>query len=320
MTRPHVPQEVLDAAHARKTARLERDWAEADRLKAVIEAAGWRVVDRGSDFALSPAHAPDVVEGGHVRYGASESVPSRLSEAATALATVILRATDDPAALERSVVALRAHAPRETQLVVVADDPSPEVSDALDRLGAAGEPGLETLWTSARLGLAASINAGIRRAAGSVVIVLDAAVEPTGDIVTPLVEALADHSVAIAGAGGLAGVDIRDLADGGPGDVVALDGTCLAVRRVDASGRGPLDERFRIPRLLGTWWSLVLRDQDEAAPRRAIALGNLPVARRGSPADGLDPAERERSVKRDRYRILERFRERPDLMGGAAQG
>ena len=55
MTRPHVPDEVLSAAHDRARARADHDWAEADRLRAEIEAAGWKVVDRGTDFALSPA-------------------------------------------------------------------------------------------------------------------------------------------------------------------------------------------------------------------------------------------------------------------------
>ena len=59
MTRQHIPQPVLDAAHARAAARAAQDWSEADRLRAEIEAAGWKVVDRGTDFALSPAAPPD---------------------------------------------------------------------------------------------------------------------------------------------------------------------------------------------------------------------------------------------------------------------
>ena len=59
-----------------------RDWAEADRLREEIEAAGWKVVDRGTDFALSPAAPPDVEDDVGVRYGASANVPSRLDEPA----------------------------------------------------------------------------------------------------------------------------------------------------------------------------------------------------------------------------------------------
>ena len=63
MTRTRIPDEVLTAAHERAAARAAKDWATADRLRAEIEAAGWTVVDRGTDFALSPAAPPDIEEG-----------------------------------------------------------------------------------------------------------------------------------------------------------------------------------------------------------------------------------------------------------------
>ena len=80
LTRQRIPEEVLTAAHERAKARAARDWATADRLRGEIESAGWTIVDRGTDFALSPASPPDVEEGGGVRYGASRNVPSRLDE------------------------------------------------------------------------------------------------------------------------------------------------------------------------------------------------------------------------------------------------
>ena len=49
MSRQRIPDEVLSTAHARSAAREARDWAEADRLRAEIEAAGWRIADRGPD-------------------------------------------------------------------------------------------------------------------------------------------------------------------------------------------------------------------------------------------------------------------------------
>ncbi len=39
------PQEILDLLEARQTARAARDWAEADRLRDSITAAGWRIED-----------------------------------------------------------------------------------------------------------------------------------------------------------------------------------------------------------------------------------------------------------------------------------
>ena len=53
-----------------------------------------------------------------------------------------------------------------------------------------------------RLGRGAAANVGIRRATGSVVVIVDTSVEATGDIVTPLVRALDDPTVAVAGGSG----------------------------------------------------------------------------------------------------------------------
>ncbi|MEA2548457.1 MAG: hypothetical protein QOE42_1055, partial [Chloroflexota bacterium] len=90
MTRAYIPQEILAAAHERSAARAARDWEAADRLRGDIEAAGWRVIDAGTDFRLEPAHAPDREEAGRVRYGRSAAVPSRLDEAPAGRATVVL--------------------------------------------------------------------------------------------------------------------------------------------------------------------------------------------------------------------------------------
>jgi glycosyl transferase family 2 len=315
VTRQRIPEAILDAAHARSKARAARDWTEADRLKAVIESGGWKVVDRGTDFALAPAAPPDVVEGGRVRYGSSASVPSRLDEAAFGTATVVLIATDRPADLERVLSGLREHAPDGTQLVVVANAPSTEQAAALEALDAVdpGGPGIgtEVLWTSERLGRAAALNAGIRRAAAPVVVLLDETAEPTGDLITPLVQTLADETVAVAGPWGVQAEDpassnLRRLQPA-TGEVDAIDGACLAFRRGDYAQRGPLDEQFRSGAWLDVWWSLVLREWAGPTPsRRALATPGLPVAR--EPAPGPEAPETVRLSKRNYYRLLERFR------------
>ena len=121
MTRPRIPEAVLTAAHERAKARAAHDWETADRLRGEIEAAGWTIVDRGTDFALAPAAPADVEQDGRVRYGASRNVPSRLEEPERGLATVVLVATDWAADLVRALEGLRGHAPLGTTMVVVAD-------------------------------------------------------------------------------------------------------------------------------------------------------------------------------------------------------
>src|SRR3954466_1687651 len=200
MNRQRIPEEVLTAAHERSKARAERDWATADRLRGEIEAAGWTIVDRGTDFALSPSAPADVDDGERVRYGASRNVPSRLEEPAVGLATVLLIATDWPEDVERAVGSLRATSPGGTSIVVVADGPPDDAATALEALA---RDDVELVWTSQRLGQGTATNIGLRRASGPVGVLMDPSVEPTGDVITPLVEALGDPAVAVAGPWGI---------------------------------------------------------------------------------------------------------------------
>jgi hypothetical protein len=313
VNRVRIPEDVLSAAHARAAARSARDWAEADRLRAEIEAAGWKIVDRGTDFALEPAHPPTVEKAGETRYGASAAVPSRLDEPATGLATVVLVATDWPADVDRALAGLRTHAPAGTSVVVVAEAPSVEGDAALRAVA----DGVEVIRTSERLGTGAAWNVGIRRATGPVVLVLDGSVEPTGDVVTPLVDALGDPTVGVAGGFGIVSPDLRRFTDAPAGDVTAIEGYAIAFRRADAAARGPLDERFRFYRNLDIWWSLVLRDEGEGSPpRRAVAV-DLPVTRHEHRGwTSLPEDERDRLSKRNFYRIIDRFGPRRDLATG----
>jgi hypothetical protein len=311
--RTRIPDEILSLAHDRAAARGAQDWAAADRIRAEIEAAGWRIVDRGTDFALEPAHPPTVADGEAILYGSSESVPSRLAEPATSVATVVLVAADWPADLERAVAALRAHAPVGSSIVVVADGASPDQASALP----AADAGLEVVRTSERLGTAAAWNIGIRRASGSVVVILDTSIEPTGDVVTPLVALLDDPTVGVAGGFGIASADLRSFEDAPAGDVTAIEGYALAFRRDDAAARGPLDERFRFYRNLDIWWSLVLRDEGEGSPPRRAVTVPLPVTRHEHRGwTSLPESERDRLSKRNFYRIIDRFGWRRDLATG----
>ena len=218
------------------------------------------------------------------------------------------------------MTALRTHAPAGTSIVVVADGPSDEQAAALEAETDAATD-VEIVWTSERLGHAAATNIGIRRAAGRVVVLMDASVEPTGDVVTPLVRALDDPTVAVAGGWGITSTDLRTFDDAPAGDVDAIEGYLLAFRRADAATRGPLDERFRFYRNLDIWWSLVLRDEGRGRPASAGGTARRPPG--GPPrASRLDEPARTTSAtrqsKRNFYRIIDRFGSRRDLLVSAA--
>jgi len=295
-----------------------RDWATADALRAEIESAGWRVVDAGVEYRLEPANPPDVEVGGEIRYGRSDAVPSRLGEPASRLATVALLASPDVEESTRSLRGLLAGLPAEADAVIVADGLHDAAVVPLAELAAAsGAAGrVETVRTSEPLGRGAALNIAVRRASGSVVIALDAGIEPAGDVVTPLAAALDEPAVAVAGPFGLVSRDLRhfdEVID--PGPVTAIQGYVLAFRRDDAARVGPVDEAFRFYRNLDIWWSLALRDAGEAqAARSAVVVAGLPLVRHEPWAwRSTPPAERERLSRRNFYRILDRYRTRLDL-------
>ena len=324
MTRffPDPPDEVFAAARERSAARAARDWPRADALRAEIEAAGWRVEDAGTAFRLEPAAPPTVEDGGVVRYGTSAAVPSVLDEAPDARFTVILVAEAWPGDLARMLAGLRAHAPSGSQVVIVANAPSREQQESLEAsapdLDPIGGTAPEVVWTSERLGHAAARNAGLRRARGATVILADTSLELAGDALTPLETALGDPGVAVAGGFGLVSADFRHFRDA-PGPAVdAIELSWLAFRRDDFTALGPLDEKFATQDSLDAWWSLTLRAGDnlEAPPRAARRL-DLPLMRheRRDPPR-LPAAERDRLAKRNFYRVLDRFRDRRDLLAG----
>ena len=49
-----VPESVQALAEQRRQARAARNWAEADRLRAALHAAGWEMEDAGDDYRLKP--------------------------------------------------------------------------------------------------------------------------------------------------------------------------------------------------------------------------------------------------------------------------
>ena len=49
-----APPEIVELARQRQEARAARDFGEADRLRAEIEAAGWEARDAADGFQLVP--------------------------------------------------------------------------------------------------------------------------------------------------------------------------------------------------------------------------------------------------------------------------
>ena len=121
-------------------------------------------------------------------------------------------------------------------------------------------------------GFGVAHNEALAKATGEVVILVDPSLELTGDLLGPLVEALADPTVAVVGPYGLTTADLCDYEERTAGDVAAVQGYCLAARRADLVAIGGVQERFVWYRNADIDVSLRLRTMT-GETRRAVAAG-----------------------------------------------
>jgi hypothetical protein len=198
----------------------------------------------------------------------------------------------------------------EWELLTVANAPPFDVGDAAQPMARMPvDP--ELLRCPDRLGWADARTLGLRASRGEVTLLLDTSVEPTGDIAAPILAAFDDPSVGLAGGWGVRSRDGRHFDEAPPGEVDAIEAYCLAVRREALQAVGGFDRRFRFYRNADLDLSFAVRD----AGWRAVATEPLPLVRHEHRGwTSLPPDERDRLSRRNFYRFLERWRDRPDLL------
>ncbi len=159
-------------------------------------------------------------------------------------------------------------------------------------------------------GFAWDRNAALSQADADIVIFVDTSLELTGDLIGALIAALDDPTVAVAGPFGLVSLDLRDYEERTAGDVVAIQGYCLAARRADLLAVAGFRESFAFYRNADIDLSLRLRTAGNEV-RRAVAVGAEHCRRHAHRAwEETDPDERERLSRRNMRRILDRFADR----------
>jgi hypothetical protein len=126
------------------------------------------------------------------------------------------------------------------------------------------------------LGFGAAQNQALAKAAGDIVVLVDTSLELTGDLLGPLVAALADPTVAVAGPFGLTTADLCDYEERTAGDVAAIQGYCLAARRGDLLAIGGVQESFTWYRNADIDVSLRLRTLTALGGSRRPYRGDTP--------------------------------------------
>jgi hypothetical protein len=297
MSPTSVPDDVRRLLDERSSARAARDWELADELRDRIAALGWEVQDGPRGSTARPLLPP------------VDDLASLLDEPPTTAASLQVVAEDHADDLHRVLHGLAAHPPALSwELVIVANAPSFDLDPILEA-GPAIQP--VVLRTAERLGWADSRTLGLRRSRGEVTVLLDTSCEPTGDFLAPLLDAFGDPGVGVAGGWGVTSGDGRSFEEAEPGEVDAVEGYCLAVRRDALRAVPGIDHRFRFYRNADLDFSFAIRD----AGWRAMRTGPLPIVRHEHRGwTSVPEAERDRLSKRNFYRFLEHWGDRPDLL------
>jgi cysteinyl-tRNA synthetase len=282
-------------AAERRVRRREQNFAEADAIRERLREGGWDVVDSHNASELQALKAP------------ASTAPAAAPRAVTLL-TVVHGWKPDA---ERWLLSVFTHCKADFEALIV--DSSEDVRIAAWLQSRAAER-FRSIKVDAALGFAGAVNAGIEAAAGEVVILFDPGVELTGDAISPLLEALADPSVVVAGPYGLKATDtIKEFAESPGPEVDAIEGYCMAFRRADAQALEGFDPKFRFYRIADIEFSFRLRDRGG----RAVAVSGLPLEKHDHRLwEATEPAERDRLSKRNFYRFLDRWGKRADLLVG----
>ncbi|MBO0777861.1 MAG: glycosyltransferase [Ktedonobacteraceae bacterium] len=306
--RPSIPDEILALSHQRDQLRRRGQYDRADLLKRQIEEAGYRVKDnpRGAHLATMPGVAVD----GHL-YRLTRLLPSLLDEADSCTYSVNILGRNNLEQVQRCVESVLRHADSTNLEIILIDNASQDDLGTWAEERKAHEPRLHLLSATRPMGAAEAYNVGMKQSRGRYILLLDPAIELTGNIFTPLENTLQEQQIGATGQRGLSTDNLRHFNESQQREVEAIDCQCMAFRRDWLKKTGLLDERYRFARYMDIDFNFALLDQGA----RNVVTPHLPLVNHADTQESrLSDAERTRLTKRNFYRFLAKWGDRDDLL------
>lgn len=300
MGKVDVPDEVRRLVAEREQARKARDFTRADTLRDEIARLGFEVRDTASGVEVVPKATFEAV--------LPTDVPFVLDVPAEREFSVHLLYEGFRDDVERFLAGLLRHCADRDYEVVIVDNASND-GEWLEAVAGTHDR-VRVVHLSRAVGWAQARNAGMKTSAGRVVVLADLSIEPTGDVLAPLADALADDAVGVAGPFGLVSDDLREFKESGGPEVDAIEGYLLATRRELLGKGGLIDEKFKWYRHADIDFSFQLR----ALGTTAVVVP-LPVTKHAHRGwEALDEEERAKRSKRNWYRFLDRWKHRHGML------
>ena len=307
-SRPGIPAEILALSHERDELRKRGKYDRADALKRQIEEAGYSIKDHPHGAHLIVLPSVDV-EG--VVYRTARQVPSMLDEVDRFEFSVNILANTNFDETKRCVESvMRSMGTHEVEILLVNNRSLGEL-DAWFKELQRHDSRLHLLSTSRPLGEAEARNISMKQSRGKYILLLDTSVELMGDVLTPIVQILADKSIGITGFRGLCSEDLHHFEESTATEVEVIDELCMAFQRKLLRKIGLFDESYRFVYYMAIDFNFAVRESGV----RAVVTANLPIKSYPQIQDAtLSDAERTRLKKRNFYRFLNKWGDRDDLL------
>ena len=307
-----VPPGIMLRFGSRNLIRKNGVYQSSDMMRESIEVEGFRVHDTPVSAHVHPRGTLDPITRPEVITSVRE-VPSLLREPDVCEFSINLLAWDNADEIERAVKSVIAHqGDRAIEIVLIDNGSSDGTAEVVERL-ASEYSEVHPLWIDHWVGEGAGRNVGLLYSQGEIIVVLGNHIEVTGDIFTPIAEALSDPEVGLCGGWGVRSGDLRDFESSVGPEVDAVEAYLLAFRRAEIDRVGLFDEKFRFYRHLDLEYSLRFLDRG----MKNIIVPEI-KARTIEHEHRLwyhtPPDERERKSKRNFYRFLHRWGDRRDLL------
>ena len=303
-----IPDEILALSHERDMLRRKGQYDRADHLKRQIEEAGYAIKDNphGAHLVILPGVNVDGTE-----YRTARSIPSLLDEPDTCLFSVNILARNSSEQTQRCIESILRYAGANDIEIILVDNASDDGlsiwADALHY----SERRLHVLRLTRLTGEAEARNIGLKQSRGRYILLIDNAIELTGDIFTPLQKTLEDSTVGVTGWHGLRTDDLRHFEESSLPEIDVIDARCMAFRRTLLKKAGLFDERYRFPSYMDVDFNFAVRDSGASV----VITPDLPVTYVPAVQNvQLSDAERTRLTKRNFYRFLEKWGDRDDLL------
>ncbi len=311
--------EALEQLAIRSHHRESGEYADADRIRAGLEDAGYVVEDDATASRIRPkAEWEKLTEDRDIVSSAAE-VPSLVDEEDSREVTIGIVACNYAEDVKRAVnSAFNWANGRDLEVVILDNGSTDGASEWLEEL-ASRDARVRVIHADHKLGEGAAKNIVLKQSLGRTIVLLDTSAEICADIYGRIEEMLDQKDVGVVGPFGLRTDNLHHFHDGEgeSGEMDAMQAYCFAFRRSALKEVGLMRESFRFYRNLDIDYSFHFKE----AGKRILADASLGVVQHEHRVwSELAEGERDELSLKNYRRFLEKWGDRADLLVSGRPG